>query len=55
MEILEKIIFHWMYSAPLLYTPIDWGMCIFQIALVKCCITILRGDKNGKRKTNKSR
>ena len=48
MEILEKI-FHWLYCAPLLYTPLDWAMCVGQIAIIKWCITIIRngGTKNG--------
>ena len=56
MKILERIIFHWLYAAPLLYTPVDWAMCVGQLALLKWCIDTLRGGTDAKtRRSNKNR
>lgn len=35
IEMINNTLFHWLYTAPLLYRPIDWGMAVGQIYVLR--------------------
>ena len=51
IEVVFNALFHWLFTAPLLYRPIDWVMCISQVILFKQSYdTIKYLTKKNKRK-----
>lgn len=52
IEIINKTLFHWLFTAPLLYRPMDWLMCIGQITLLRLNYKLIkeRIKKNGRYK-----
>ena len=55
IQAVLNTLFHWLFTAPLLYRPVDWIMCVCELYIVKSCVDNIRGGQNAKRKTNKSR
>lgn len=44
MSAVLDLLFGYLYRAPLLYSPMDWGMLVGQFALMKWCIKTIKGE-----------
>lgn len=45
IQALLNTLFHWLFTAPLLYRTVDWIMCVCEIVVVKICIDELKENK----------